>query len=300
MNTDQVVDEFLFYCSVEQRLAKHTCDAYESDLKNFIAYIGPLPLKKIFMVVQMKQYLAELLDRRLLSVATARRRIACLRAFCRFSTAAGYIDDPFAHWSPSIKRPKRLPRALTTEEITKLISNKGDYSAIERETMLCTVLLAATGLRVSELCSIRLKDVSEDGSAIHVRGKGSKDRIAYVGNPSLRNSLAKRRQRELLQRNIEGIFFLNTRNNPLRPQIMRRRLHKLRERQGVDKLVTPHMLRHTAATLLVEGGTDIRFVQRLLGHASIATTEIYTRVTDNALKNAIYKADALGPLLPSA
>jgi len=297
MNIDQIIEEFLFYCSVERRLAKHTSDAYECDLKSYTEYIGRLPVDEMFTVEQLKGYLANILNERSLSVATARRRLACLRSFCRFSARAGHLKDPFESWSPSIKRPKRLPRALSSSEVTKLISKEGNYTSIERETILCAILLAATGLRVSELCAIKLKDVSEDGSAIHVTGKGSRDRIAYIGNPSLQIAIAARRKCSLETREMGSPLFLNSRNNPLSPQSMRRWLHRLRTRQGLDKLITPHMLRHTAATLLVEGGTDIRFVQRLLGHASIATTEMYTRITDNALKHAICEADALGPIL---
>ena len=147
---------------------------------------------------------------------------------------------------------------------------------------------------------MKIGDVSEDGGAIRVNGKGSRERLVYVGNAMLKCELVAQRKQALVSRTIDDHLFLNARGRPLRPQVLRRRLHKLRVSQGIKKTITPHMLRHTAATLLVENGTDIRIIQRLLGHSSVSTTEIYTEVSDHVLQSAILKADTIGPAISAS
>jgi len=157
-------------------------------------------------------------------------------------------------------------------------------------------LLVVTGMRVGELCRLRLDDVAPDGSVLRVHGKGARDRVAYVTDASLRQEL--RRIVETRRRAAAGAgaLFLNRNGAPLRPQSVRAKLKRLAKDAGLGRRVTPHMLRHTAATLLIETGVDIRFVQRLLGHSSIATTEIYTHVSDEALRRTLERADVLGAL----
>lgn len=290
--------EFKFYCSIERRLSENTVDAYAHDLDQFGNFIDGLSIHGALQVETLQRYLAYMLQERNLSALTARRRVASLRAFCAFSSARYEFSDPFENWSPSIKRPKRLPRALSSTEVKTLIGNiDDDLTEIEKETIFSILLISATGLRVSELCSVRVGDVSPDGTDIQVRGKGNKERIVYVSNSELCGQLIQRRKQALQERSITDTLFVNSRNAPLKPQTLRRRLHKLTATTDLTRNVTPHMLRHTAATLLIEQGIDIRFVQRLLGHASIATTEIYTHVTNKALKQAINSADTIGAVL---
>jgi integrase/recombinase XerD len=153
-------------------------------------------------------------------------------------------------------------------------------------------LLASTGLRVSELCAVKLSDVRPSTGEISVLGKGSRERVAIIAN---------QRVRKLLADYIHGLdraegsapLFQNRRGRRLTPQCLRLRLHSLCATSRLGQRVTPHMLRHTAATMLLEGGVDMRFVQRLLGHASIATTQIYTHVSDTALRSALERADVM-------
>jgi site-specific recombinase XerD len=151
-------------------------------------------------------------------------------------------------------------------------------------------------IRVGELCKLRVDDLSSDGSTVRIHGKGSRDRVAYVSDPALRRELCilvQERQR------IEGscdALFVNRFGSIMKPQSIRSRLRRRGIEVGLSRRVTPHMLRHTAATLLIETGVDIRFVQRLLGHSSIATTEIYTHVSDEALRITLERADVLATL----
>jgi len=177
------------------------------------------------------------------------------------------------------------------------VSTSRPLDGVEKEAIWCVLLLSSTGLRVSELCAITGRDISPDGSSIHIHGKGAKDRIVYISNVEIRDELKHRRQHCTDSHNISAHVFRNSRGTPLRPQTLRYRMRNLAIARRIEKRVTPHMLRHTAATLLVESGADIRFVQRLLGHSSISTTEIYTHVSDMALKDAIFKADAISRVM---
>lgn len=158
---------------------------------------------------------------------------------------------------------------------------------------LALQLLVATGVRIGELCAINIEDVAPDGTAICIRGKGNRERTVFVSNHDLQVSLAQ----VCLQRSQRSspipALFINRRRHRLTPQTFRLRLHRLQVSSALTSRITPHRLRHTAATLLIEAGVDIRFVQRLLGHASISTTEIYTQVVDESLRNALLRADTL-------
>ena len=154
----------------------------------------------------------------------------------------------------------------------------------------------AAPFRVGELCKIRTDDVSLDGKSLRVHGKGARDRIVYISDVSLqadlRGLIVWHRERD----SANGNLFLNRRALPMKPQSVRSELRRYSMSMRTARRITPHMLRHTAATLLIERGVDIRFVQRLLGHSSIATTEIYTYVSDEALRSTLERADVLGTL----
>ncbi len=287
------VRRFLSACAIDRALSLNTVDAYRADLKQFGGFIGHDSLSDALTVQVLQAYLRHMMEKQTLSVATARRRMACLRAFCRFSAAQFDIDDPFIVWSPQLRKPKRLPRTLSHREMSDLITLGPSPGDEFKDTVFCILLIGATGMRVSELCAIRVKDVSYDGRQIHVLGKGLRDRLVYLGNVDLAAELSARRRSLLEMGRGEEVVFKNLRGQPLRPQVLRRRMHKLQAGRGFSRPITPHMLRHTAATLLIEKGTDIRFVQRLLGHASIATTEIYTHVSDVALREAVQRADPM-------
>jgi site-specific recombinase XerD len=157
--------------------------------------------------------------------------------------------------------------------------------------------MMSTGIRVGELCKLRIDDVSPDGEMLRIHGKGSRDRMAYVTDENLRNDLRKFLE-ERRRQGTGNALFINRYGSPMRPQSIRSKLRRIATEVGLTRRVTPHMLRHTAATLLIETGVDIRFVQRLLGHSSIATTEIYTHVSNEALRTTLERADILGGLAP--
>ena len=294
------VDEFLRFCALERQLSSHTIQAYAGDLSDFGNWLkADLAVAEI-CATTLKEYLEDMVGRRKLAVSTVRRRIACLRAFFRRVTKQQQMPDPFAEWRPILPRRKRLPRTLSRAETVFLISarraNPARIQASEPVFQTIVRLMLVTGMRVGELCKLRLDDVAPDGSIVRVHGKGARDRVAYVTDDSLRHEL-----REIIRSRRDsslgsGALFVNRYGAQMRPQSVRSKLRRLAQEAGLARRVTPHMLRHTAATLLIETGVDIRFVQRLLGHSSIATTEIYTHVSDEALKATLERADVLGTL----
>lgn len=156
--------------------------------------------------------------------------------------------------------------------------------------------MIATGMRVGELSKLRLADLSPDASAVRIHGKGSRDRVAYITDVVLQQQLLQLVGSRGKGGTEKGALFLNRNGAPVRPQSIRARLRRYAVKLGLARRVTPHMLRHTAATLLIETGVDIRFVQRLLGHSSIATTEIYTHVSDEALRSTLERNAVLSSI----
>ncbi|MEM9376402.1 MAG: tyrosine-type recombinase/integrase [Pseudomonadota bacterium] len=297
MKLNQLTREFYFHCEVERCLSAHTVDAYRHDLDQYLRFMKvDVSVEKALEPDSLKAFLTDMRVRRGLSASTIRRRLACLKAMSRYAEEHHSMTNPFKDWRPKIKRPKRLPRALQQSDVIQLLGSPSRMG--DDDTAFATMVLGATGLRVSELCAITAADVTEDGGSIRVTGKGTKDRIVYLTNPRLMARMSSRRLMRLTD-GASAPIFVNSRGGQMSPQTLRRRLHKYAEAVGLEKRVTPHILRHTAATMLLEQGTDIRFVQRLLGHASIATTEIYTHVTDEALRAAVRDADTMGLVLRS-
>ena len=243
-----------------------------------------------------------MISERKLATATVRRRFACLRAFFRHATDGTDIPDPFDRWKPKLVRRKRLPRTLSRGEISSLLSSlkpgaQHDRKLAKDALPTAVRLMVCTGIRVGELCKIRTDDVSPDGSAFRIQGKGSRDRVAYISDPAVRAELCELVRCRRKEKHSCAALFLNRRGSPMKSQSIRSKLRRYAEKEaGLTRRVTPHMLRHTAATLLIETGVDIRFVQRMLGHSSIATTEIYTHVSDEALRVTLERADVLARL----
>jgi integrase/recombinase XerD len=292
-------EDFLRFCAIERRLSRHTIQAYKFDLLDFKKWLSPGTNCDRVTEDDLKRYLENMVSERGLSPATVRRRLACLRSFFRRLAEHGHAKDPFASWRLKLPRRRRLPRALVRSESILLLNTlNGSADGFGRDQHITTAfrLLVATGLRVGELCGLKLSDISPDCAVMRVYGKGSRDRVVYVADLSLRESLkrlvASRRSRS----ESDGALLINRFGTPMKPQSVRLKLRRFAAEAGLQRRVTPHMLRHTAATLLIETGVDIRFVQRLLGHSSIATTEIYTHVTDEALRATLDRANILESL----
>ena len=286
-----LISGYLDRCRNVRRLSPHTISAYENDLAQFAARLSK---KDGLTAAAIRACLSRIAEDRRLAPRTVKRRIASVRAFLRA------VDQPlaletFGTWKLSIRTPTQLPRAIDRVDLGTLLrgAQRSGTKARMDDTHLCLSLLAATGLRVSELCALRAGSVKPQNGEIIVSGKGSRERVVIVANACVRRQLADHVLAVSRNGHTDAPLFRNSRGRPMTPQCLRLRLHSLVRRSRIAGAITPHMLRHTAATLLLEEGVDIRFVQRLLGHASIATTQIYTHVSDMALRGALERADVM-------
>jgi integrase/recombinase XerD len=317
-------DAFLEHCEYSKSLSPHTICAYDQDLSDFLRFCGPQAQLQDIGERRITDFLKQLTRDRGLSAATAKRRLACLRTFFRWLKRRNVVDrSPFDDLELSLPSPRRLPKVLSRLEIQRLSaasqrarralpaprSDRPDRpegqiakSAVpdarggRATTHLAILLMTATGIRVGELVNIRIGDVSLVDGAIRIRGKGNRERTVFLSNGALAGAIETHVAARPATARPDDHLFMNTRGAPLSSQALRQRLRKIAEAASIERRVTPHMFRHTAATLLIEEGVDIRFVQRLLGHASISTTEIYTHITDTSLKTALCEADTIGRL----
>lgn len=292
------IEGFLKYCKVERHLSENTVQAYACDLADFRTWLASSTLTSEIGTETLRAYLHGMVAERKLAAATVRRRIACLRAFFRYSAEMGVLADPFSGWRLTLPRGKRLPRALSRVEVKSLLARAIDpvrWSGASVGGQLGTAvrLMLATGIRVGEFCKLTPEDVSPDGASIRVHGKGSRDRVAYIADPACRTEIQIIANRRLQIAGPRAPLFVNRYGSSLKPQSIRQKLHRVAAAAGLARRITPHMLRHTAATLLIETGVDIRIVQRLLGHSTIATTEIYTHVSDETLRTTLERANVL-------
>ena len=294
------VCDFLRHCSVERLLSEHTVRAYTNDLADFRKFLGIDVAPAEISTATLSRYLEDMLGRRKLAAASVRRRFACLRAFFRHRADRENFADPFAALKLQLPRRRRLPRTLSRPEIKSLMGSLATtvHANSASDTVLGTAvsLMVATGIRVGELCRLAIEDVSPDGATCRIHGKGSRDRMAYISDATLRRELRVLVEQRRRTAPVHAAIFLNRQGAPMKTQSIRSRLRRYARQIGLSRRITPHMLRHTAATLLIETGVDIRFVQRLLGHSSIATTEIYTHVSDEALRTTLERANILAML----
>jgi len=196
MKLSILIEDFLFHCEVERGLAPHTIDSYRHDLKQFISFVGARSSAgKSLRADRVRAFLTDMTRHRGLSASTVRRRLACLKSFARFAAQRHALANPFSDWRPTIKKPKRLPRALPKSDMVDLLSSNKHES--DPETKFALFVLSCTGLRISELCALKVKDISPCGEIIRVLGKGSKDRIVYLTNEQVRTEMKHRRLERL-------------------------------------------------------------------------------------------------------
>ena len=291
MNVGVACDQFIDHCSRARQLATTTLAAYAQDLDEFCTHFGSRVLSDI-TGDDLLSFAQNLLTERKLSPATVKRRMACVRAMFRFLTRRRLLQSsPFDSVELHIALPKRLPRCLGAGEMRDLLSEARHASATTR---LAAILLYATGIRISELAALRIADIDLEQRTIRIFGKGSRERQVFISNETIADLIRRYLTRWRPRSTQSDRFLLNIRGNPTTAACLRARIKKLAKKARLARPVTPHMLRHTAATALLEAGVDIRFVQRLLGHQSISTTQLYTHVSDVALKAAILRADVCG------
>ncbi len=294
-NLNAAIANYLNYAAIEKGLSRNTISAYRLDLAKFSQYLilENIALSDVSPEC-LDNFLATLRGSGEIAESSSARVIVTIRNFFKFLSSESKLINPLKDYSPPAI-PKRLPKALLLEEVVRMIeASKSDQSSIAlRDTALIEVLYA-TGGRVSEITSLSLDDISQLGETMTLKllGKGSKERVVPVGNyarTSLENYLSNSRP-NLVKSSRSSKVFLNTRGNSLSRQSAWEIVASAAERANLSVHVTPHSLRHSFATHLLDGGADIRVVQELLGHSSVTTTQIYTLVTIDKLRESYASA----------
>lgn len=281
---------------IERKVSPHTVRAYGRDLADLAEYLtqtqqrGPGDVA----LADLRSWLARLQERGSARTTMARRASA-VRGFYRWATQHGWVDKDPAQALRSPRPARQLPTALSQAEVTELfaaaVSAAGETEGpLARRDVAVLELLYGTGMRVGELCGLDLDSIDRDRGTVRVLGKGNKERTIPVGRPALRAVDEWVRVRGEVMARTTNALLLGARGDRLNPRVARRIVHTALEAVPQAPQLGPHGLRHAMATHLLEGGADLRSVQEMLGHASLATTQIYTHVTNDRLRQAFQQA----------
>jgi integrase/recombinase XerC len=297
MGAASICDEFLRFCGQEKHLSENTLRAYRQDAAEFVSFLGDLKVTDCDGSTVLT-YAAHLGAERALALATVKRRIAFLRAMFGWLERRGAVSDsPFRSIEFRMRLPSRLPRSLSSGELKELLMQAGCAPQVVRIAIL---LLFTTGIRVGELTGIDLSGLNLADGTVRVFGKGARERQVFITNARVRDELISYlcTQRRGVAPNAP--LLVNADGARISPAAIRTHVRKMAQAAGIERRITPQMLRHTAATALLEAGVDIRFVQRLLGHQNIATTQLYTHVRDEVLQRIVVAADTYSSVMRAA
>jgi integrase/recombinase XerD len=293
------IENFLNYLTVEKGFSGNTIEAYRNDLSQLVSFAEKETSKKSvipawdnFNRQSMLSYMLNLKERNY-AVTTVARKVAAAKSFFSFMVSEGKLkEDPTENISsPKVGKP--LPDALSISQVRKLIEQPAKTTTPDaRRDRAMLELLYASGMRVSELISLNLGDVDINNCFVRCFGKGSKERMVpiYPQAAKIVDEYIKEVRPLWAHRETEKALFLNQRGERLTRQGLWQILKNYAKDAGLDKQVTPHTLRHSFATHMLSGGADLRSVQELLGHANISTTQIYTHLTSEHVRNTYEKA----------
>ncbi len=285
----QSLDRFLIYLNIQKGYSPHTVDAYRSDLSYFIEFCNQQKVYDINNVKEdnLKRYIYFLQEKEL-SKRTVSRKISSLKSWWKYLIRYNLVSHELTSYLETPKLEKKLPNFLSPEEIDRcLASVKGSVS--EKRDMAIIELLFSTGIRVSELISVDIGDIDEAREEIRVVGKRDKERIVILGKHAVLavKEYTQAYRHSHIKGSKERALFINSKGGRLTVRSVQRLFQQISSLIG--KEVTPHTLRHSFATTLLDNGADLRTVQELLGHSSLQTTQLYTHVTVKKLQELIDK-----------
>lgn len=288
---EQIID-YLHYLQIERGLSLNTRKSYERDLHKYLLFLKEQKIDQWQLIDRyiIMEYLQTLHNEHN-SSATIIRMISSLRGFHQFLRQEGFTDhDPMQHID-SPKKAQKLPNTLSVEEVTKLIETPDTTKPLGIRNRTILEVMYATGLRVSELVDLKIGDLHLSMGLLQTIGKGDKERIIPLGDYAIQwieKYLEEARPTLIKKNKNETRLFVNHHGKPLSRQGVWKNLNKIVQEAGINKNITPHTLRHSFATHLLENGADLRIVQELLGHADISTTQIYTHITKQRMAD-VYK-----------
>jgi tyrosine recombinase XerC len=296
------LDKFITHLEVERNFSPHTLVSYKGDLESLINFLKRDKINSVNEInrLQLRKFLAHLVGKNL-EKSTIARKLSSIRSFFKYLTREGIITQNPTIYIPTPKRTKKVPSFLDLDEVKLLLELPDTRTLLGLRDKAILEILYGSGLRVSELVNLNISDIDVLGGMIKVKGKGSKERLVPIGEIGLASIEHYLRMRQLPEKpsffKIEGFqnlsyskepLFLNFRGSRLTAQSINRLFRKYVRLASIKKEVSPHTLRHTFATHLLDAGCDLRAVQEMLGHASLSTTQIYTHVTTERLKK-IYR-----------
>lgn len=287
MNTKEkeLIEGFKTYLSVERNFSEHTLNAYYSDIVSYILWLNNSSCVDVdFNKLREYLYFIQRFDYKKTTIA---RKTASIRTFYKYLFRERFIDSNPAISLAAPKRPKSLPKFLTTEEVEQILNNVPINTPAGFRNKVILELLWATGMRVSELSNLNFGDLNIEENEIRVFGKGAKERIVLISDRAknyltqylntARNLIAPEYNTGTISENSP--VFINSTGFRLQNKTIRKAINEVVEKIELPKRVTPHVFRHSFATRLIENGADLRVVQELLGHAGISNTQIYTHIS---------------------
>ena len=297
MNTlNNHLQSYLEHCKYRKRLDSKTLKAYTIDLKQFKNYCSSFPADDYYSRSTIEQFVTFL--HKQYKPKTVKRKIASLKAFFHYLEYIEVLSvNPFSKLDFRFREPKLLPRTIPAHTIQNFLNtlySQKEQALSEYQRNCCIrdiaviELLFATGMRISELCNLKAEDIDFENKTILIYGKGSKERILQIGNPDVLEALNLYRKTFQKETKECGYFFVNRLQNRLSDQSVRYMINHYVKLAGIEQHLTPHMFRHSFATLLLEEDVDIRYIQKILGHSSINTTEIYTHVSNVKQKDILF------------
>jgi len=327
MENSTIISDFLSYLSLEKRFSEHTAKCYGADLVQFarwlvdrsmpsaaptdsapehtitqqqhahaVAVATRTDIDQLFLNVDVsavRAYLAHLNEKQY-SRATVARKLATMRSFYRFLIKRGHVSSNPVMLVRTPKQEKKLPRFLEYQEVKRLLETPPMDNWLGARDRAIMETLYSTGMRVSELVSLNMDDVDFLGELVHVRGKGKKERIAPISSSALQaiqHYIEFKNKRAQNNSNFDvRVLFVNKHGKRLSTRSVRRKMDKYLKMAGLDPAISPHTLRHSFATHMLNNGADLRSVQELLGHQSLSTTQIYTHLTTSRLKEVYRNA----------
>ncbi len=296
------LDEFINHIKLDRNLSSRTIDAYNRDITKFIDYLQEIKFDKNLEdlnIKMLREYLVYLTNNNL-SRKSIRRNISALRTFFKFLIRKKIIQDNLFKFLRTPKLEKNLPTFLDVSEVQKLVEAPDQDTPLQVRDKAILELIYASGVRVSELISITINDIDLEHPEIRIIGKGGRERIVFVGKEAMKaltKYLNNSRPKLIKEKNINiDALFVNHYGKALTVRSVQRIVKKYMIKSGINKNITPHSLRHSFATHMLDRGADLRTVQELLGHQSLATTQIYTHLTIEKLKkvyDSSYSKDSL-------
>lgn len=286
LDLDLTQKNYLSYCKCRKQLNEKTIKAYKIDLSQFADFV--CKFEEPFAKDNLSAYIIDL--HKHFSPNSVRRKIASVRAYFHYLLSEDYLQaNPFAKIDLSFKAPFLLPKTIPQHQLKELFrylygengsckSSKWAYRIHLRDIAVIELLLSS-GIRVSELCSLRSSDIDLSDGSIRIMGKGARERIIQIGNESVLAALCQYQQEFRQEIILSGFFFVNSLGRRLSDQSVRNLIHKAVQKSGCQIHITPHMFRHSFATMLLDQEVDIRYIQQILGHSTIVTTQIYTHVS---------------------